>query len=212
MRPASLALVLILAAARPAAALILSGKILETAADETYTFVLVDTAVGEKWAAVPRSRLEKGAAVKVFVSAAPRPYESKALKRSFDRMFFGSLESPHADVPVPARAPIKVDKAAGPDARTVAEIFAGRSALKGKQVLVRGKVVKFIPEVMDRNWVHLRDGTGDAKAGNHDLTAATKETFAVGAVVTLRGTLALDKNLGAGYKFPVLLEGAKSAP
>lgn len=212
MRPALLALGLFLAAARPAAALILSGKVLETAEDETYAFALIDTAVGEKWAAVPRTRIEKGAAVKVYVTAAARPYASKALKRSFDKVFFGSLESPHAAVPVPDRAPIKVEKASGPDARTVAEVYAQKAALKGKKVRIRAQVVKSFPRVMDRNWVHLRDGSGDAKTGDHDLAATTKETLEVGAVVTLRGTVALDKDMGSGYKFAVLLEGARSAP
>lgn len=208
MRPALLALGLSLAAARPAAALILSGKVLETAADETYAYALVDTAVGEKWAAVPRTKIEKGASVKVYVSAGARPYESKALKRTFDKVFFGSLDSPHAAVPVPERAPIKVDKASGPDARTVAEVYARKAELKGQKVLIRAQVVKSFPRVMDRNWVHLRDGSGDAKTGDHDLAAVTEEILQVGAVVTLRGTVALDRDMGSGYKFAVLLEGA----
>jgi hypothetical protein len=212
MRHALLALGLFLAAARPAAALILEGKVLETAEDGTYTFALIDTFVGEKWAAIPRTTVAKGAALKVYVSASPRPYDSKALKRSFAKVFFGSLESPHAAVPVPERAPIKVEKAAGPDARTIAGIYAERAALKGRKVLVRAKVVKFTPKVIDRNWVHLRDGSGDAKAGDHDLAATTQEKLEVGAVVTLRGTIALDKDMGAGYKFPVLLEDAAKAP
>jgi hypothetical protein len=207
-----LSLGLILAAAQPAAALILKGTVLETLEDGGYTFARLDTVVGEKWTAIPATKLAKGAAIKVFVSATRRPYESKVLNRTFDSVFFGSLDSPHADVPVPARAPIKVEKASGADARTVAEIHAQRAALKGKAVLIRAKVVKFIPQVMDRNWVHLRDGTGDAKTGDHDLAATTKENLEVGGIVTLRGTLALDKDMGAGYKFPVLLEGAKKAP
>lgn len=209
MRSILLALAVALAAARPAAALILSGKVLETVEDETYAFALVDTAVGEKWAAVPRTKIEKGSEVKVYVSAAARPYESKALKRTFDKVFFGSLDSPHAAVPVPPRAPISVEKAPGPDARTVAEVHAQKASLKGKKVLIRAKVVKSFPRVMDRNWVHLSDGSGDAQTGDHDLAATTKEIHQVGAVVTLRGTVALDRDMGSGYKFAVLLEGAK---
>ncbi|MDD5302066.1 MAG: nucleotide-binding protein [Elusimicrobia bacterium] len=212
MRLTLLALVSILALGRPAAALILTGTVLETLDDGTYTFARLDTVVGEKWAAVPRSKLAKGAKIKVYVSANRQPFESKTLKRTFDGMLFGSLESPRAPVTVPGLDPIKVEKASGPDARTVAEVYAQRAELKGKEVLLRAKVMKITPEVMDRNWVHLRDGTGDAKTGDHDLTVTTKETLAVGKVVTVRGTIALNKDMGAGYKFPVLLEGAKLAP
>lgn len=107
---------------------------------------------------------------------------------------------------------VKVDKAAGPDARTVAELHAQKLFLKGKEVLVRGKVVKVTPAVMDLNWIHLRDGTGGAQAGDNDLTVTTTETIAVGKVVTVRGRITLDKDLGGRYKFPVLLEGAKLVP
>src|SRR6476660_2902712 len=55
---------------------------------------------------------------------------------------------------------VKVPKATGADARTVAEIITDRTRLKGKTVAVRGKVVKFTSAVMGKNWVHLRDGSG----------------------------------------------------
>ena len=43
---------------------------------------------------------------------------------------------------------------------TIAEVFAQKDQLAGKNVLVRGKVVKVSPGIMGKNWVHVRDGTG----------------------------------------------------
>jgi len=47
---------------------------------------------------------------------------------------------------------VKVPKAAGADARTIAEIYAQKGALKEKPVTIRGKVVKFNPGIMNKNW------------------------------------------------------------
>ena len=62
---------------------------------------------------------------------------------------------------------------------------------------------------MGKNWVHVRDGSGSAKDKNNDLTVTTKEKVAVGDVLIVRGTLQADKDLGAGYEFPVIVEDAK---
>jgi hypothetical protein len=102
---------------------------------------------------------------------------------------------------------LKVARAPGSSGRTVAEVFAQRTALSGQEVAVRGKVVKFTAGVLGRNWIHLRDGTG--VDGGNDLTVTSDESCAVGDVVLARGTARLDQDFGAGYRYPVLLEGAR---
>ena len=103
---------------------------------------------------------------------------------------------------------VKVPKAPGADARTVAEVFAQRVALKEKGVTVRGKVVKFNEGIMGRNWLHIRDGSGAAGKDN-DLTVTTAEKAAIGDVVIVKGTVRIDKDFGAGYSYPVIVEDAK---
>lgn len=103
---------------------------------------------------------------------------------------------------------VKVPKAAGKDARTVAELFAQRSALKGKTVSVRGKVVKYNPGIMGKNWIHLRDGTGAAGKDN-DVTVTTQDAAAKGDVVTVQGTVAVDQDIGMGTPYPVIIQDAK---
>ncbi len=102
----------------------------------------------------------------------------------------------------------KVAKAAGADARTVEEIWTERHKLKGKAVTVHGQVVKFMP-VMGRNFLHLRDGSGDAAKQTNDVTVTTADDATVGDVVTAKGTIAVDRDFGAGYVYPVIIEGAK---
>ncbi|HTS01230.1 MAG TPA: nucleotide-binding protein [Thermoanaerobaculia bacterium] len=110
----------------------------------------------------------------------------------------------------PADAPdVKVPKAEGANAKTVAELWAERTALKGKDVVVRARVVKVNAGVMGRNWIHVRDGSGSKAAKNNDLTVTTDALAKVGDIVTVSGTVSIDKDFGAGYAYPVILENAK---
>jgi hypothetical protein len=104
---------------------------------------------------------------------------------------------------------VRVPKATGPDARTVAEIVTKGSELKDKTVLVRGKVVKYTPGVLGKNWVHLRDGSGSASDGTNDVLVTTKDETKLGDVVLARGTVRTDINIGSGYAYRVLVEEAK---
>jgi len=107
---------------------------------------------------------------------------------------------------------IKVAKAVGTNARTVEELVTQRTELKDKPVLVRGKVVKFNPEIMGKNWVHLRDGSGTATDGSNDILVTTMAATKVGDVVTVEGTVRTDKDFGAGYSYRVLIEDATLKP
>jgi hypothetical protein len=103
---------------------------------------------------------------------------------------------------------VKVPKATGADSRTVAEVYAQRAALKEKPVTIRGKVVKYNEGIMGRNWIHIRDGSGNAGKDN-DLTITTADKATVGDVVVVKGTVRTDKDFGAGYSYPVIIEDAK---
>lgn len=106
---------------------------------------------------------------------------------------------------------VKVDKATGDNAFIVGDLFEKRSELSGKQVSVRGKVVKVSRGIMGKNWLHIQDGTGDASRSTHDLVVTTQETPAMGDVVTISGTVQADKDFGAGYKYDVIVEDATVA-
>jgi len=105
---------------------------------------------------------------------------------------------------------IKVEKAAGENAYTVNEIFEQTEALNGKTVRIQGKVVKFSPMIMGRNWIHLQDGTGDPMSNTHDLVVTTSEEIKVDDTVTVEGVLTANKDFGAGYKYVAIVEEAKT--
>lgn len=190
-----------------------------------YTYLRLQTKTGETWAAVPKSTVKKGSDVSIANPMNMTGFQSKILKRKFDRIVFGTLEGDSAQgyaqpadvaahhVKSPSSADlrpesVKVTKAEGPDARRIAEIFSQKAELKGKTVLVRGKVVKLTRGVLGKNWIHIRDGSGDDSSHNNDITLTTQTTVAMGDVVLAKGTVALDKNIGSGYFFAVMIEDA----
>lgn len=202
--------------AAPSPAPSISGTVLEAKEVESYTYLRLKTKDGEIWAAVAKAPVKQGAAVTIENMMVMTNFESKSLKRKFDKIVFGSLggaggttASPHSGV---ARAVdmgnIKVAKATGPNARTVAEIVNQPGDLKNKTVLVRGKVVKFTPEILGKNWIHLQDGSGSAKDNTHDVLVTTQDQAKVGDVVVVKGVVHTNKDLGSGYSYKVLIEEA----
>jgi hypothetical protein len=222
------------APAAPASPAVVKGKVLETKDVDNYTYLHLKTKDGDVWAAVSRVAVKAGADVTIENPMELRDFESKTLNRKFDRIYFGKVEgakpaaggmgagsgmatggtggdlaSMHAGIGKPvAPGVIRLDKATGPDSRTVAEIVGGRVALKDRNVVLRAKVVKVTPEVMGKNWVHVRDGTGSGADGSDDVLVTTKDNVSIGDVVLVKGVVHVDKDLGSGYSYKVLVEDA----
>lgn len=213
-------------AAAPGAGQGLSGKVLERIDAAPYCYLRIQTARGEVWAAVPEAKIEKGTEVTIANPMLMNNFESKTLNRTFAEVYFGTV-APAGGAPVPSTMPGagampqtgtpaptpmevgKVDKAAGADAQTVADVWAKKASLKEKTVSIRGKVVKYNAGVMGKNWLHLQDGSGDASKGTHDITITSQDPAAKGDVVTIKGVVRLDKDFGAGYTYAVIVEEAK---
>ena len=197
----------------------IAGKVVETMDSGGYTYVRVAQGKDSSWVAVSRQKVKVGDEVSFAGGLVMNDFYSKSLKRTFAKIVFSEgpagaasagreVKRAPAHGAVSSQLSVKLAKAEGPDSYTVSEVFSGRAALAGKTVSVRGKVVKVSLAIMDRNWVHLQDGSGDVKAATHDLLVTTSEAAKVGETVTARGTLAKDKDFGSGYKYVVVLEKA----
>lgn len=92
------------------------------------------------------------------------------------------------------------------DVYKVEELYAKKDKLNGKKVTVKGKVVKFSPGIMGRNWIHMQDGSG--KQGTNDMTVTTNDTASIGDKVVVTGNLVTNKDFGGGYKYEVIIEEA----
>ncbi len=202
----------------------ISGTVVERLAAAPYMYLRLKTASGDVWAAVNEAPITTGTQVTLYGAIEMPQFESKTLNRTFDKVYFGSLDNPGSasampgDGAAPASmgAPPAVDanvgtiaKATGADARTIAEVWAQKDALAGKTVTIRGKVVKYNPQVMGKNWIHLQDGSGDAAKGTHDITVTTMDSAEIGATITITGTVRTNKDFGAGYTYALIVEDAK---
>jgi hypothetical protein len=205
---------------------VIKGQVLEFKDVGSYTYLRLKTADGETWAAVGKAPVKTGDKVTIENVMVMKDFESKALKKTFPTIIFGTLGgvggalSPGKDLPPghPAISQatdtenIHVPKASGANAQTVADIITKRSELKDQSVTVRGKVVKFSPNIMGKNWVHLRDGSGLAASDTNDILVTTSSQTKIGEVVTAKGIVRIDKDFGSGYAYKVLIEDASLQP
>ena len=205
-------------------AAVVKGEVLEVKDVESYTYLRLKTKDGEIWAAVGKAPVKKGAEVTIENAMVMSNFESKSLKRTFQTIVFGNLAGAAASAPgvsgmdmatahsgtakVVDAGDIRVEKAMGVNARTVADVVTKSAELKDKPVVVHAKVVKFNSGIMGKNWLHVRDGTGSAADNTNDLLVTTTAPAKVGDVVTVKGVVHTDRDFGSGYAYKVLLEDA----
>ena len=199
---------------------LLTGKVAETMNSGGYSYVLLEQKGGEKiWIATQEMKVVKGQRVSFKPGQEMTGFVSKTLKRTFDKIIFS--EGPAGQDAkgqqnatgskgkvVEVTEKIKVEKASGPNAYTIAEIYKNKKSLDKKAVVVSGKVIKVSEGIMKKNWIHIQDGSGDAKKGDHNLVVTSKDVPATGDVVTVSGTLYNNKDFGSGYKYDVIMEEA----
>ena len=213
----------------------LQGTVSERADASGYTYLLLKTASGPVWTAVPSNPVAVGTEVAITNPMPMQQFHSKTLNKTFDIIMFGAGVQPMAagtpaqnalppghpalpghpfapnnmTIPKESEAkPIHVQPAQGPDAHTVAEVYRDRVALTDKTVSVRGQVVKSTGGILGHNWLHLRDGSGTPAKGDHDLVVTTTDDAKVNEEITVQGVVHRDKDLGSGYRFDVLIEDA----
>ena len=186
----------------------LSGKVMKTMNSGGYTYVLLEKGGKKTWVAVPEMKISAGQDVSFAPGNEMKDFESKTLKRKFRRIVFsigvGQEAAPAAGRRSgPVAGKIKVKKAPGPNGYTIAEIYRDSGRLDGKKVRVAGEVVKVLPRIMKRNWIHLQDGSGK------ELVVTSKDLPSLGGIVTVNGTVHKNEDFGMGYRYAVIVEDAR---
>lgn len=102
----------------------LQGTIVETMNTGGYTYLLLDSAKGKVWAAIPETKLEVGTKVTLAPGMTMHAFASKTLNRTFDAIVFSPGLEPANGQPVAAA---QAQPEAGKDAAT----FSG--ALQAEQ-------------------------------------------------------------------------------
>ncbi|MEJ2704539.1 MAG: hypothetical protein P8Z79_19065 [Sedimentisphaerales bacterium] len=185
-----------------------------------YTYLHVKEKDRDYWIAIAKREIEPGKTISFAGGLEMKNFKSKDLQRTFETIYFvdqidsnepslpaghPSIATPQGMKPVIEKKDVSIEPAEG--GITIGELFSNRDSYANKTVLIRGQVVKVNRAIMGRNWVHLQDGTSGS--GSYDLTVTTQDEVKVGDVVTFEGTIALNKDFGAGYKYDVIMENAK---
>lgn len=192
---------------------IVAEEVLNT---DKYTYVKGQENGQEVWIAVLKQEVKIGGTYLFRGGLMKKNFQSKEYNRVFETLYLVSdfraegasgsttAEQAHANVQGGStiEQPKNVTPAAG--AIKIADLVKNLSKYDGKTVKVTGKVMKVNPMIMGRNWLHIQDGSGK----NLELTVTTVAQIPLGETVTLEGTIAVNKDFGAGYKYDYIMEGA----
>lgn len=192
-------------------------EVVETMNASSYTYMKVDENGDEYWIAVPQQPAKEGDVFYYSKSLEMQNFSSSTLNRKFDRILFvediskSSTPSvpgmgganPHGQI-MSGKQNIKVEPIA--DGHTVEKVYKDKEVLSGKEIKIRGIVTKYNPGILDRNWIHIQDGSGFGE--NFDLIVTSTDETEEGKTVVIKGIVALNKDFGNGYAYAVLIENA----
>lgn len=198
-----------------------TGKVVETMTAGDYTYVNLENDGQKAWAAFAVMPVTVGQEISALGCVPMLGFQSKALNRTFDKIMFCNKPltpaeaallkktSTGSNVAVPVSSEkIVIEEVKGENVYTVAQCYAQSADLDNKPVTVKGKVMKVSAGIMGRNWIHLQDGTGEASQKTNNLVVTSKDRPKVGEIVTISGTLFMNKDFGSGYKYNVIVERA----
>ncbi|MBS3992775.1 MAG: hypothetical protein KGZ87_03570 [Bacteroidetes bacterium] len=192
-----------------------------------YTYVLVKEGEKEYWIAIPLTEVKVGETYTYEGGMEMLNFESKDLNRTFESVVFvenlidptakteeiktdGGAMNPHGSSPKTTgnvtSTKIMEGVVLAKDAITLHDLFANKDKYAGKTVTISGKVVSYNPDIMNKNWLHLQDGT--SYKGLNDVTVTTLAKVKVDDVISLKGKVVLNKDFGMGYSYEVLIEDA----
>jgi hypothetical protein len=201
--------------------------VLEIIQTTSYTYLSVKEGDVTQWVAVPKMEAKVGDVFYYDNGMLMTNFKSKELDRTFEKVLF--LESlrttlkPGNDVsmdvhgdkmaneevqkpgkPELEKKEIKITHAAG--TVKISEIYQNKANYSGKVIKVTGKVMKVSLGIMNKNWIHIQDGT--EFGGDFDLTITTQEVVKEGDEVIFEGKIYLDKDFGYGYAYKIIMEEA----
>lgn len=187
---------------------------------DKYSYLNVTENDEKFWIAVTKRDVTIGDTYYYKGGLLKRHFFSKEFNRVFDKVFLVSniwkKSTIKSNEVIPEKTPsnipaaetlsnVKVGEIELKDGSVpLAELFAQKEKYDGQSITITGKCVKINPMIMNRNWLHIQDGSGEGL----DLTVTTTEKVPLGAVVSLKGTVAVDKDFGAGYRYDIIMEGA----
>ncbi|WP_297762904.1 hypothetical protein [uncultured Muriicola sp.] len=174
------------------------------------------------WIATQKQDLEIGKPYLYNESLLKTQFESKEFDRIFDTLFlvttlvpkdhgiiegtFHGSQKSNEKIAVIKEVIAKQDSAAiFMGAVRIADLVNNPGKYEGNEVVISGECVKVNANILDRNWLHLKDGSKD----DFDLIVTSDEQVQKGNKITIRGIVRLNADFGSGYSYPILIENGR---
>lgn len=188
-----------------------------------YVYLNVTEAGEPFWIATRKQEIIKGATYFYRGGLLKTDFESKEHQRTFERIYLVSnlvpekhggnsgatgttVNTPNNGATIQKELiPTHTEKEVqNKGLITIAELVAHPETYEGKSIQLSGTCVKVNPNIMNRNWIHLKDGTKD----DFDLVVTSATFVPEGKKVTLKGIVQMDRDFGAGYTYNLIVENA----
>ncbi|MDI1322031.1 MAG: GW dipeptide domain-containing protein [Algoriphagus sp.] len=176
---------------------------------QKYSYLNVKEAGESYWLATLKADFQKGMELSYRGGLLKTNFKSVEFDRVFEKLYLvseirSSGEALTAAGPVPSAENALASKPNLEGVTKLSDIVANPEKFKNKKVKVYGEVTKVNQMIMDRNWLHIKDGTAD----KYDFVLTSQSSVPVGHSVLFEGVISIDKDFGAGYSYPILLENA----
>ena len=189
-------------------------KILEVLPTSKYVYLRVSEDENEFWIATGKKDVNVGESYFYKKGILKTNFESKEHNRIFDKVYLvsnivsanhgseannTSLQKKEITLADPANN-IEVEGSI-----KISELVKNKDKYEGQEIQISGKCTKLNPNIMGKNWIHLKDGSYD----EFDLVITSDISVPEGHFVTMKGVVVLDKDFGAGYKYDLIIENGK---
>ena len=184
-----------------------------------YVYLKVEENQQAFWIATRKAHFETGASYYYRGGLLKTHFHSKEFDRVFDRIYLVSklvpekhggnqLQLPSSSKPknetdsnrlLPSSDQTKTALKAG--TLSIAQLIQNPSQYEGEIIKIKGRCAKVNPGIMNRNWIHLKDGTAD----HYDLVVTSQHSAKVGDELKVEATVRLKEDYGAGYTYELIL-------
>ena len=90
----------------------------------------------------------------------------------------------------------------------ISELVGNPKKYEGQTIQISGECVKVNAGIMNRNWIHVKDGSQD----DYDLVITSDTFVPEGTNITMKALVSINKDFGAGYKYDLILENGVVVP
>lgn len=186
-----------------------------------YVYLNVQEGEEEFWIATQKQEVKEGETYFYRGGLLKTNFESKEYNRIFDKVYLvskivpanhggggkGVIETHSVDETLPTENPntAKADSERNivkEGSIKIADLVANPESYAGQTVQISGECVKVNPNIMGRNWIHLKDGSKD----DYDLVVTSILQVMEGQIVTMKGKVSLNRDFGAGYRYDLIIE------